>query len=393
MHLRTGLLAFALSLGAPALASAQSLLGLDTGTGALPVPRIHEFQRDCTALAICDSVSLSNPIADPAGGIAYGTCTGNVYTTDGFLLVATDLNCRGICRVVIPQIATSGWTGMAVDEDAGRMYFTDAVHVGYYDFRPCQFGNLGDFCRLPAGLNSPLTGVEIDPANGSLWVCDATGQVANLVLGGGQCRVRQIFRVLCPSQTAPLSLRGITLDPCARALFVTDDQGTVVTLDTAGNVQNCCRYARVQPARHLVGLARRPAPARLFGQGCSGPGCAPCQPQIGVQGEPVIPSRCFGITLDQAPLGGTAVLMLNIGGPCVQIPIGLCGPLEIGVPNFFSPGVAIGGGPGACGGQASFPLPIPSNSLLCGLQVCGQWIMLCPGGGLGLSDATSIVLN
>ncbi|MBK9385300.1 MAG: hypothetical protein IPN34_10845 [Planctomycetes bacterium] len=393
MHLRTGLLVFALSLGAPALASAQSLLGLDTGTGALPVPRIHEFLRDCTALAICDSTSLANPIADPAGGIAYGTCTGNVYTTDGFLLVATDLNCNGICRVVIPQIATSGWTGMAVDEDAGRMYFTDAVHVGYYDFRPCQFGNLGDFCRLPAGLNSPLTGVELDPSNGSLWVCDATGQVANLVLGGGQCRVRQIFRVLCQGATAPLSLRGITLDPCARALFVTDDQGTVLTLDTAGNVQNCCRYARVQPARHLVGLARRPAPARLFAQGCSGPGCAPCQPRIGVAGEPVIGSRCFGITLDQAPLGGTAVLMLNLGGPCTQIPIGLCGPLELGIPNFFSPGVAIGGGPGACGGQASFALPIPSNYLLCGLQICGQWIMLCPGGGLGLSDAASIVLN
>jgi hypothetical protein len=393
MRIRAGLLALSAALCAPALAPAQSLFGLDNGTGALPVPRIHEFQRDCTALAICDSTSLANPIADPAGGIAYGSCTGNLYTTDGFVLVATDRACTGICRVAIPLISTSGWTGMAIDEDAGRMYFTDSVHVGYYDFRPCQFGNLVDFCRLPAGLNAPLTGVEIDPSNGSLWVCDGTGQVANLVLGGGSCRVRQIFRVLCPGSTAPNSLRGITLDTCHRALFVTDDQGVVITLDTAGNVQNCCRYARVQPARHLVGLARRPAPARFFGQGCTGPGCAPCQPQIGTSGESMIPNRCFGFTLDQAPFGGTAVLMLNIGGPCVPIPIGLCGPLEIGVPNFFSAGVAIGGGPGACAGQASISLPIPSNFLLCGLQVCGQWIMLCPGGGLGVSDGSSIVLD
>ena len=85
--------------------------------------------------------------------------------------------------------------------------------------------------------------------------------------------------------------------------------------------------------------------------------------------------------------------MLNVGGPCFQIPLGLCGPLEIGVPNFFGPGLVIGGGPGACNGQVALGLPIPPDFLLCGLPICAQWIMLCPGGGLGLSNGLSFVLN
>lgn len=393
MRLSTGLLAATVVLSAPAFLSAQGLLGLDTGTGGSPQPRIHQFLRDCSALNICDSISLTNPIADPAGGIAYGSCTKSTYTTDGFLLVSTDENCVGLCRIVLPQISSSGWTGMAVDENAGRMYFTDDLHVGYYDFRPCQLGNLGNFCRLPAGLNQPLTGVEIDPANGTLWVCDGSGQVANLDLGTTSCRVRTIFRVVCPGAPGTPSLRGITIDPCARALFVTDNTGVVTTLTTAGVVLNCCDYLRVQPARHLVGLARKPEPGRLFGRGCTGPNCPPCQPEMEIFGEALIGSGCFGFGLQQGPTGGTAVLMANIGGPFLTIPIGLCGPLEIGAPNFFAPGTPIGGGPAACAGTASISLAIPQNYLLCGLQICSQWVVLCPAGGLGLSDAASVVLN
>lgn len=392
------LLAFGASLCLWAgLAPAQNILGLDTGAGALAPPRIHEFQRDCTALRICNSVGMSNPIPDPAGGIARGECTGWTYTTDGLVLVAHDENCAVTWRCILPQISAGGWTGLDVNEGAQRLFFTDALHLGFYHFDgTCPIGQLGSFCRLPAGLNAPLTGITEDKRDGSVWVCDASGQVANVVFSAaGGCTIRRIFRVLCPGATSLLSLRGITIDACRDILYVTDNLGTVATVTTAGAVLRCCAYQRVQPARHLVGLALKHEGAVEIGRGCTGPNCPPCQPRASLRGLPVLPSRCFGIELSDAPSAGTAFLMLNVGGPCSTIPIaGLCGPLYIGVPNWFSPATPIvPSGGGLCDGTASYSLPLPNNYFLCGLEICAQWLVLCPAGGIGLSNGLDFRLN
>ena len=323
--------------------------------------------------------------------------TGWTYTTDGLILVAHDESCNAVWRCPLPLISSSGWTGLDISESLDRAYFTDAVHLGYYHFDgSCPIGPIRHVCRAPAQLNTPLTGITLDNRDQSVWVCDASGQVANVVFNAaGGCTVRRIFRVSCPNASNLLSLRGITLHGCRDLLYVTDNMGTVAAVTTSGNVLRCCRYQRVQPARFLVGLDLDFDGGTVVGRGCTGPNCPPCMPEASLRGLPTLPSRCFGVRLDNAPTNGRAVLMLNIGGPCPTIPIaGLCGPLYIGAPNWFSPMMPITPtGAGLCDGSAFFSLPIPNNYFLCGLEICAQWLTLCPAGGLGISNGVHFRLQ
>ncbi|MCB9881441.1 MAG: hypothetical protein H6834_06590 [Planctomycetes bacterium] len=384
---------------------AQSLLGLDAGSALAP-PRSHEFGYDCSRINACfpNPGGSPFPVINPVGGgIAYGFCRKNVWVTDGLVLHLMDQNCNPIFTCPTGAPAADPWTGLAVDEENGRMFYTQGSLIVE---RPianiCPLPPPTNRCQVTAPFAPPLTGVEYDATTRTFWVCDSQGNVGNVAFSpSGVCTVLRFFQAICAGGAVAAPLQGITIDMCERIpganapgmITVTDHRGNIIHMDTFGTPYRCCSYApALGRALRLVGLARKPIQPRTFGAGCTDSTCsAACSPTIGTQGEAVIPSNCFGITLNGAPGGSTAFLFLDVA------PLGLpfaCGMLQV-APGIVIPTGPTGGVPGMCNGSAFVPLAIPNDPNLCGGALFFQWVMVCNPAtfGLALSDAIQVIID
>ena len=115
---------------------------------------------------------------------------------------------------------------------------------------------------------------------------------------------------------------------------------------------------------------------------------------IGSIGDPSIGSA-FTITLDDAPAGSNAFLIVQVGGCTAGLPLPrpFCGVLYPDLATAFVLAPAPIGGLPPCGGSATQGLPLPVDPNLCGQAICTQWLVVCPNFGFGLSNALEFTVT
>ncbi|MCB9882586.1 MAG: hypothetical protein H6834_12420 [Planctomycetes bacterium] len=404
MTLSRSALLVSLALSCSSLTQAQTLWALEVApTGAPPVI-VHETDTNCTPIMRCAPPSLGAIAGTvvPPGGIAYGTCTQTLWSTDGFRLEQTDLACNSL--FVCPTGATPNnpWTGLAIDEDSNRLVHTDGFLIVERPIpNTCPLPPPTMRCQVGAPFAPPITGVEIDPFDGSFWICDVQGNVGKVAYSAtGACNTMAFFPAMCPTGAPPaLPLLGITLEKCPLLstgvvvpydVVVVDRAGTLFRMTATGMPLSCCTYPGLSTTTSTIrGLARRPRQPRTYGNPCTGGSCPTCVPTIGTRGDAVTPTNCFGVRLNNAPGGSFAWLMLDIVP--ISVPFA-CGTLLVN-PGIVLPYGSVGGTPGLCDGAAGIPLPIASNPAFCGATFYFQWLMFCPPSGIGLSEGMQVMIN
>lgn len=183
-----------------------------------------------------------SPVLGPAlppplgilGDIAADRLTDIVYVTDGFVIEefaagtpigpppGTPLN-----AYVVPLglLGMAPLTGMCMDgagviAGAPTLWVTDGVFVaGLAPGAPGCVPPVIIFPPFPHGLPVPpgglLTDITLDPFTGTFWVCDTTGTVYNMLLGGGPAGL--IFPVVGCGLTPVL--QGIAFDLGSPSVF------------------------------------------------------------------------------------------------------------------------------------------------------------------------------
>lgn len=390
-------------VGALGSASAQTLLGLENGSLAATGPLVQEISPDCRRIDQCIVRVLGPSIAAPFGGIAHDTRDGSVWVTNGTELAHIDATCEVIDRCQIPSGTNGGWTGLAFDARDNSLVFTTSTNTIGRVRATCPITTIDRLCALPAAsLNGTLTGIEVDRFTGSYWICDDTGLVINFHESPTSliCRQSLRFQGTCPNSPMPTPVSGITLDRCAGVVYLAHGRYGIARFDLLGVPLGCCSVATPSISSAFVGLAWKSEPPRVLGRGCSGVGCAPCAPELGVAGATITPSPNFALILRDAQPGTRFFLLFNIAGGPIAVP-GLCGPLQVAV---LPPPLAVGpfpvapiaGGTAPCDGGARIGMAIPLDPALCGGDVFTQAIGICTnavGVGVYLSNGLWITVQ
>jgi hypothetical protein len=111
-----------------------------------------------------------------------------------------------------------------------------------------------------------------------------------------------------------------------------------------------------------------------------------------VGGDPSLGNPSFGFLIQDGPGGSFALTVL--GGACtagLQLPM-LCGPFYVPLAPLPVLSTPVQLSDRDCGGMASVALPIPALEALCGLRLCGQWLVLC-GATLGTTEAIEFTIG
>ncbi|MBK8976607.1 MAG: hypothetical protein IPM29_11880 [Planctomycetes bacterium] len=370
-----------LALAATAPTPAQSLLGLDDGSLAATGSLVHEFLPDCTPRGRCPTQGVfGSSIRSPYGGIAYDWLDRTVWATDGFTLAQLDLQCNVLQRCRIPNSANSIWTGLAIDPVARMLYYTTNGNDILMTPAVCPLGRSVPVCSFGPALLT-LTGIEIDPWDGTLWVCDDMARVFNITGANpsGGCQIRLQFTARCPNGNLTPPVQGITVDRGKREIYLTDSANGLITVDLNGRPLHCCTLPSPSLGVHLVGLARLPEPMRYRGTGCSAAPCPNCTPALTGTSDPHLPNPLFEMRVTDGPVGGAAYFLFAAGGGNVSTPL-LCGPIWV---DLVPPPIALGPyglfstGGGPCSGTVTVPVPIPNDPALYGGVIHSQVFGLC----------------
>jgi hypothetical protein len=399
---RTAAACFAALLLSASAARAQDLWALDLSSQTSRILSGQCVQRPVCRLA----PPAMNAHTFPFGGADLDTCDNTLWWTDGRNIVNADKNCTVICPGI--AIAPGNYSGLAVDSIGRIVYAIDPIGTVYL-FRmsgapACV--TLVQRCALPpATPNDPYTGLAYDGFSGNLWAVTSTGRAIFFrFVPGLACSIICSFPMQCPTPAPRVT--GLAYDSCNQLLYAVTEPlpgtpfGVLITArvggPNCGQTVNCCVLTGTAgPA--FSGLAFEPMkPIPPTVSGCSGPGCPPCTPTIGVKGMPTIgTSGCFSVTLSGLPCPSNAFLFVSVG-PCAPFMVpGICGPVwvNLGTLLFILPAVIPPCPPPAlCGGSASFPLGIPLAQALCGLDLCMQGAAACPAGGISVTSGLSIKL-
>jgi hypothetical protein len=110
---------------------------------------------------------------------------------------------------------------------------------------------------------------------------------------------------------------------------------------------------------------------------------------LAAAGDAALGNVAFGYRLTGAQPGITAFCFANVG-PCTPgVPI-FCGLFHVPlVPPPINLGAMVTVG-AACASTAFQPLPIPVNPAICGTDISAQDVIICPGFGIGLTNAVCV---
>ncbi|HGY89778.1 MAG TPA: hypothetical protein ENK43_01260 [Planctomycetes bacterium] len=133
------------------------------------------------------------PGSFPGGGLAVDPTTSYVYATDGAMITMEPHPAYLpfspgppvlIGPVPAPAILGGPITGIDVDPAAGVVWMCDPIGFAPFPLFP-PFVALAPPIPFPVATpGGPLTGIAWDGATGSLWFCDAGGAVYNITPGG-----------------------------------------------------------------------------------------------------------------------------------------------------------------------------------------------------------------
>jgi hypothetical protein len=310
---------------------------------------------------------------------------------------------------------------------------------------------LGFECDLPCDAPSPIpsvTGLAFDARTSSLWLLGAAPEIARAAVPpGGVCPevgARCSLAGLLPRGTVAAGLafsekRGLLFyaasapgpnpvnvivvaaaaEPC-RAVCTIDlgaafgapqadpitglgyddcDDELFAVAGNAGIVRarlgfpGCTLLTRslcVPPGDYRFnGLCLQAPLPRVVGRTCLGAGCPTCSTRLRANGA-TLGNHQFGFAVFSAPASGFAVPVFGRGACGAGLPFA-CGsffpqlaPPPIVLPPLPLPGLS------TCTGAGEVTLPIAADGALCGIVLCLQAAVLCPAGGLGLTNALEI---
>jgi len=191
---------------------------------------------------------------------------------------------------------------------------------------------------------------------------------------------------------APLGpITGLAYDDGTDQIYATDGhavlRATFVPPCVAIQFQ-CCAAPLVAP---WYGLCLEPDHPAVVGRACLEPACGSCTAlALGTLGDPTLGNASFALRVGGGPVGAVAVPMLHPGACGVGVPF-LCGLYHLAVlpPALILPPAGLAGTT-ACGGAATFALPIPMDPALWGSQFCAQVVVVCLPAGLGLTNALGL---
>ena len=116
-------------------------------------------------------------------------------------------------------------------------------------------------------------------------------------------------------------------------------------------------------------------------------------------GDAVLGNPDLAISITAAPTGSSAAFYISFGSCNVQglgLP-GLCGQVHLPFSGPFPMFIGVfplGGQGGTCAGSLNLKVGgVPRDSSLCGVTTCSQFLVRCPKGGAGLTNALSFSIG
>jgi hypothetical protein len=402
----------ALALSAAAAAQASSLIGGAVVSGAPTLLR----QTNCQPARMCTPI-LALPTTRAGGGTAYDPIRQVVWDTDGLQIASVTYlsSGGGPCRIVCPAQPVPGLpagavaTGLAFEEDgsgAGQLWCIDSafqLQTFAWPTRSCP--GIGTRCSVANFMPTPNHlpgGLAISEANRTIFwsASDFSGGLANNWIFG--CNLANPCQPVCRLQVTgcngiPLGpITGLAFDDCIDTMYITDGRNVATAQYFPPSAVSPCqlRITACCPATTVAGtyygLCVEPAHDTRVGTNCLGAPCPPCPMLFSAQGDASLGNNTFAYRLSGAPPGATAFCMFNVGACTAGIPV-LCGNFHVPLsPIVLSTAVTAGG---ACAAQAFHPLPIPLAPNLCGIPISAQDIVICAGGGFGLSNAVCTTIS
>ncbi|MGE0144028.1 MAG: hypothetical protein AB7I19_09465 [Planctomycetota bacterium] len=386
--------------------AAQTVPELIGVTAATPLLRTRDMGT-CAERA-CPPTGFPPMAAHPAaGGTAFDPGRGGAWISNGtHLACVTKDGCRFLCPTTPLSLAREFVSGLAVDETRRHLLLSttsNAIEVYELD---CPLGRRISRCIAPVPATHTIGGIATADVEDFVIFSSSdfsgTAPPANtLYVAARSAPCTPLCSVPIPRFCGTLGpIHGVAYDQCTRTVWVTDGFATLgMTIDLRTctiSPTHCCAMTPPEP---FIGLCVAPSEGTTTGRNCIRPSCPPCAASmtIGTKGSPAIGNADFAITLESAPAGGGAWLLLSFAGPCtggMPTPTPFCGLLHVDFSFLIVlGGVPITGGPAACGGTATMPVPVPADLGLCGLHACGQWLGICPLGGVFTSNALSFALS
>jgi hypothetical protein len=390
---------------------AQTLYGVSGGAsavveasgppgGACAYPNGPFMSGFPTAVAFpCPTAFVGAPPPAILGDIAVDKAADTIWVTDGVLITEYTVAGAALTSFALPLgVAVPGpLTGLGYDTAAGLLWITDGFFANA--FPPPAPPGCGVVPAVPVPFALPVAGpatdIEWDPLTGTLFVCDVTGAITNVIPGGaiGPFGVFPAIGAGCPM--APglqgLAVNTASLGPAAAGpmLYVTD--GAMIEHILPGGALAPPTFYTPAPCfptlAPLNGLAFA-AHGLPFGAGADNSGGA--APTIGSIGQSISPSPGFTTTIAGSVPGAVAGLFMSNGGVLGGY---LCpAVVVVGLPVYVDPTfgltllgvVGIGGG-----GGAAFATPIPPG-VPPGVMVYVQWLADPPGVGLQVTEGLAV---
>lgn len=402
----TRMTAFALLLLA-ASASTQGIYSTDSLAGWEEPGRIQmqEAGGNCLRLKTCNSV-LGVATSAVSGGSAYDSRFQALWVSNGQGIQLRSLDtCNPICSFAAAHSAANMHvSGLAFDADHKLLWQVEQDGAGHFGYVVYDVSGAPTTCATPlrrCSGNLPVTGgfvagLAYDVLRNVIYTTiswNDNGYKHAIIVTEPSDPCRIVCRWTLPSSACPQRiLQGAAYDACNRRLTVTD--GIVVQTIVVGDPRLCqMTLGTCCPAAALYrGLAFVPGwGARRAGASCLGAGCRSCPTMRGsvIGGAPALGSDRFGFSLIDAPSGDIGVLFVQVGA-CSPPVTAFCGQFYAwNAPLIFAqPIVGVG-----CNGTAEQRFPIPAIPAACGHPLCAQWLVVCGGGSLGLSDAVEVLIT
>lgn len=394
------------TLAAQGVKSNQLISWSTTGVNQPGVLQLQDVDNRCRPETTACKNVLTTQMAVGAGGTAYDPRHQSVWVSEGTSLVEYDIrSCRAICKVKPTLVnARAAVTGLAIADSTSTLYVLESLpgHVAItpYNIARCP-PVAGKSCSMK--INNPrgvAAGLAYDEANKLLYVAFSEPAFVGFINTVFVTDAKSPCTVICRFSPAACDVRsqrmytGLAYDACSKKLYVTEGSRTRITKVTNPRKCQftdgaCCNKTGSAMSR---GLAIVPGwEQKSIGSSCVSKGCPLCRSMLNSisGGDPSLGNKTFALDLAGAPIQSFGLPWIGIGACSqgVKIPV-LCGLFYPRIGPLLFPGFAMpANGRTQCRASIRMPFPIPVARVLCGLRICTQWLVLCNGGALGLSNA------
>ena len=337
------------------------------------------------------------------GDVAVDKTNDTVWVTDGAIIAEYTASGAGLGTPLVAfaplPFGTGGLiTGLGYDSVAGILWVTEGTFAQALTPPPppgCP--GVGAVVvppfLLPIGV-AVATDIEWDPVTATLWTCDTTGVVTNVLPGGAIGPFGAFPAAPGPCGLAML-LEGLAVDTIGSTVFgiptfyVTDGLQVAYVLVGGGPAPpTFYTPAPCFPATGpMVGLAFA-ARALPYGTGADNSGLAP--PFIGSTGQTISPSAPFTVTLAGSVPASNAFLFMSTAGfncPAVNV-----GGLPIYIDFLTAPVQVLGIVPVGPGGTASLTTGIPPG-FPPGISAYVQWFAITPTPSWQVSEGLAVTTD